>query len=90
MIHPPPYLCPKCTLEWTRDPLTARQLLLLRRIAAYISAHGYAPTLADMAGWLEAKSLATAHEYLSRLQAKGYLVREAGRARSIRLVEPIP
>ena len=90
MIHPPPYLCPKCTLEWTRDPLTARQLDLLRWIAQYIETAGYAPTLAIIADRLDARSLATAHEYLSRLQAKGYLVREAGRARSIRLVEPIP
>ena len=90
MTEPEEYLCPKCTLEWTRDPLTDSQLRLLRKVAAYIGSHGYAPTLADIAGWLEARSLATAHEYLSRLQAKGYLVREAGRARSIRLVEPIP
>lgn len=55
-------------------------------IAQYIQAHGYAPTLHEIAQSLGVSSLATVHEHLQSLIAKGVIKRKSGAARGIDII----
>ncbi len=63
-----------------------RQKQILNFLKQYIQTHGVAPTLKQIADALEVSSLATVHEHLSALEAKGFIKRKAGKVRSIVLV----
>lgn len=47
----------------------------LEYLRSYISEHGYAPTLKDIAQAIGVRSVSTAHFHLSRLASKGFLER---------------
>lgn len=64
-----------------------RQRQILEFIQQFVQAHGYAPTLKQIAEAMNLSSLATVHEHLTTLEAKGLLKRKPGRTRSIQLVE---
>lgn len=64
-----------------------RQRQILEFIQQFVQAHGYAPTLKQIADALGLSSLATVHEHLTTLEAKGLLKRKSGRARAIQLTE---
>lgn len=55
-------------------------------IREYIHRHGYAPSIRDIAGACY-MTPGNVHRYLDRLEARGRITRQAGVARSIRLVE---
>jgi repressor LexA len=58
-------------------------------LCVYIAAHGYAPSLREIAaGCFIGRSSVTHH--LDRLEVSGKLVRDPGQARSIRLIAEPP
>lgn len=69
-------------------PLTRRQKQILDYIQDYIAANGYAPSFEEIAGQFGFASLATVHEHLTNLEAKGYIRRAHNESRSIEVVPP--
>lgn len=68
-------------------PVTRRQLEVLQIIERSVELRGFPPTYAELTVelGLSPHSRQTIHEHLSRLAAKGMLVRHAGAARGITL-----
>ncbi|HUC94726.1 MAG TPA: transcriptional repressor LexA [Candidatus Saccharimonadales bacterium] len=64
-----------------------RQKQILGFIKQYIQSNGTAPTLKQIAESIGVSSLATVHEHLQALEAKGLITRKAGKMRSIDLAE---
>ena len=64
-----------------------RQYQILDFIRQYIQTNGSAPTLRAIADAIGVNSLATVHEHLQALEAKGLLKRKGGRSRSMELTE---
>ncbi|HTK03277.1 MAG TPA: transcriptional repressor LexA [Alphaproteobacteria bacterium] len=63
-----------------------RQHQILDFIKQFIQSNGSAPTLRQIAEAIGVSSLATVHEHLGALEAKGLLKRTTGKARSMELV----
>ncbi len=63
-----------------------RQRQILDFIREHIQATGSAPSLKQIAGALGVNSLATVHEHLQTLEAKGLIKRKHGKSRSIELI----
>lgn len=64
-----------------------RQRQILGFINQFIQLNGTAPTLRQIADAIGVSSLATVHEHLQSLEAKGLIKRKAGKIRSIELAE---
>ena len=64
-----------------------KQRQILGFIKQYIELNGSAPTLKQIAEAIGVSSLATVHEHLQSLEAKGLIKRRQGKVRSIELVE---
>lgn len=64
-----------------------RQSQILDFLKQYIQAHGSAPTLKEIAQALGLSSLATVHEHLTSLEAKGIITRKDGKSRSIEFTD---
>jgi repressor LexA len=64
-----------------------RQKQILGFIKQYIQSNGSAPTLKQIAESIGVSSLATVHEHLQALEAKGLITRKAGKMRSIDLAQ---
>jgi len=62
-----------------------RQKQILGFIKQYIQSNGAAPTLKQIAESIGVSSLATVHEHLQALEAKGLITRKSGKMRSIDL-----
>lgn len=54
-------------------------------ISKCIKRDGYAPSVRDIQAELGIKSTSTVHSYLGRLERAGYIVREQGKSRTIRI-----
>jgi repressor LexA len=67
--------------------LYKRQKQILGFIKQYIQSNGSAPALRQIAEAIGVSSLATVHEHLQALQAKGLITRKSGRTRAIELTE---
>ncbi len=61
-----------------------RQKDVLDYVKAFSSERGYAPTLEEIQGKFEFKSISTAHYHIKKLQEAGYLEKEVGRSRSLK------
>lgn len=66
--------------------LTRRQSNLLAYIEDFITGHGYGPSVRDICQGLQLSSPSTVHVHLKSLEEKGYIARESGKSRSIRLL----
>lgn len=64
-----------------------RQKQILGFIKQYIQSNGSAPTLKQIAEAIGVSSLATVHEHLQALEAKGLITRKSGKIRSIDLAQ---
>jgi len=64
-----------------------KQRQILGFIKQYIELNGSAPTLKQIAEAIGVSSLATVHEHLQSLEAKGLIKRRQGKVRSIELTE---
>lgn len=67
------------------ESLTKRQKEILEFIRTFIAENGYAPSFREIAYYFELSSVSTVAEYISILEEKGYLTKEAMEARSIQL-----
>jgi len=65
--------------------LTEKEQIILNYIKDTIVAKGYSPTVRDIRSALGIKSTATVFSYLERLENKGYIARESGKSRTIRI-----
>lgn len=64
-----------------------RQRQILDFIKQHIESNGSAPTLRQIADALSVNSLATVHEHLQTLEAKGLIKRQHGKTRAIELID---
>lgn len=69
------------------EPLTSRQSAVLTCLRTHIAAHGYAPTVAEIAAALGLASPFGVSKHLAALQRKGVITLAPGKARGIRLVD---
>lgn len=67
--------------------LTKRQKEVLDFITEFIEREGYSPSMEEIAGRFGISSLNAVFKHLAALEARGYLHRDANRARSIELVQ---
>ena len=68
--------------------LKPKEKLVLEYIESKLSETGYAPSVRDICQELNIKSTSTAQMYIEKLEAKGYLYKEQGKSRTLRLVRP--
>jgi len=67
------------------EPLTRRQKEILDYVRKFIDENGYAPSFREIAYYFEFSSVGTVAEYLSILEEKGYITKDAMEARAIQL-----
>ena len=67
--------------------LTKRQREILDFVDGFVRFRGYSPSFEEIAENFGFRSLATVHEHLCNLQAKGYIKKNYNESRSIELVE---
>ncbi len=65
--------------------LTKRQKQILDFIESFLDAYGFSPSFEEIAEFFQYRSLATVHEHLSNLEAKGYIRKNYNESRSIEL-----
>lgn len=58
---------------------------MLDYITKEINSNGYSPSVRDIRQALDIKSTATVHAYLTKLEEKGYIQKESGKSRTLRL-----
>lgn len=68
--------------------LTKRQREIYEYVRGFLSENGYAPSLEEIAEHFGLSSVATVHEHLGNLQAKGLLRRDPNRSRAVELTGP--
>lgn len=68
------------------EPLTPRQEKVLRFVRDFVRRHGYAPSVREVAAGMRIGTPKGAADHLKALARKGYLLREAGRSRALRVV----
>lgn len=64
-------------------PLTVKQKKALDYIRNFVVHRGYAPSLREIAEFLDTKNLSTAQYYIEELQLKGYLTKTINKTRGI-------
>lgn len=69
------------------ERLNAKEKAVYDYISDAIRRDGYPPTVRDIQSALHIKSTSTVHAYLARLEEKGYIRRDAGKSRSVRVDE---
>jgi repressor LexA len=69
-----------------KKPLTRKQREILDFVDEFATAHGYAPSFEEIAERFQYASLATVHEHLENLKAKGYIRKGYNSSRSIEVV----
>ena len=70
--------------------LNPREQKVYDYIAQTIRERGYAPSVRDIREALGYKSTSTVHMYLGRLEMLGYIVKDEGKSRAIRLSDSTP
>jgi len=65
--------------------LTERENEIYKYICETTEANGYAPSVRDIKAALGIKSTATVHSYLTKLEMKGYIHKEQGKSRTLRV-----
>ena len=69
-----------------KKPLTKKQREILDFVQDFAEDHGYAPSFEEIATRFGYTSLATVHEHLENLRAKGYIRKGYNESRSIEVV----
>ncbi len=65
--------------------LTDKEREMYQYIARVMEEKGYAPSVRDIQNALAIKSTATVHSYLNKLEEKGYIQKEQGKSRTLRV-----
>ena len=68
-----------------RQELTEREREIYDFILNNIRNEGYAPSVRDICTALNMKSTSTVHTYLARLEQKGFIQKDAGKSRTLRV-----
>lgn len=68
-----------------KKPATARQEEVLGAIEQHTAQHGYPPTLREIGLRVGIRSTNGVEEHLRALERKGWLTREAGKARALKV-----
>lgn len=68
-------------------PLNEKERKMLDYITESIKSEGYSPSVRDIRSALGIKSTATVHAYLERLEEKGYIQKQNGKSRTLRIEE---
>ena len=66
-------------------PLTPKEQLIFDYIKENLKKNGYSPSIRDISTALDIKSTSTVHTYLERLERKGYIHKENGKSRTLRI-----
>ena len=69
--------------------LNTREQRVYDYIAKTIRERGYAPSVRDIKEALDYKSTSTVHMYLGRLEMLGYIIKEDGKSRALRLCDDV-
>lgn len=69
--------------------LTERERAVLDYIVSMLRKNGYSPSIRDIKSALDFKSTSTVHTYLARLENKGYIQKEDGKSRTLRVEDAI-
>ena len=67
------------------EKLTPKEQLVYDYIVDTIRREGYSPSVRDIASAVDMKSTSTVHHYIGRLEAKGYIQKESGKSRTLRI-----
>lgn len=65
--------------------LTEKEKEIYQYICKIMEGNGYAPSVRDIQNALGIKSTATVHSYLNKLEDKGYIQKEKGKSRTLRI-----
>ena len=71
-------------------PLDPKEQLIFDYIKENIKKNGYSPSIRDIRTALNIKSTSTVHTYLERLERKGYIQKENGKSRTLRIEGLMP
>jgi repressor LexA len=66
--------------------LTKKQRQMLDYVESFVDTNGYSPSYEEIADHFGYSSLATVHEHLTNLEAKGYLRKNYNKSRSLEVV----
>lgn len=67
------------------ETLNDRERQILEYIAVTVNEKGYSPSVRDIKAALSIRSTSTVHTYLQRLEERGFLVKEEGKSRTLRM-----
>lgn len=67
--------------------LTEKQKNILKLIKKYIEKNGYSPTLRELCDLTKLKSTSSIYSHLNKLQEAGYIKKERGEARTLRVIK---
>ncbi len=65
--------------------LTEKEQAILDYIKENLTRNGYSPSIRDIRRDLDIKSTSTVHTYLEKLEKKGYIQKEGGKSRTLRV-----
>lgn len=68
------------------DALTPEQFRTISAIQKFTSKHHYSPTLRELQDLLDLSSTSVVDQRLSTLEQRGYITREKGKSRTIRVI----
>ena len=71
-------------------PLDPKEQVIFDYIKENIKKNGYSPSIRDIRTALNIKSTSTVHTYLERLERKGYIQKENGKSRTLRIEGLLP
>ena len=71
-------------------PLEPKEQLILDYIKDMIRKNGYSPSIRDICTALNIKSTSTVHTCLDKLEKKGYIQKENGKSRTLRVEGTVP
>lgn len=67
------------------QPLREKEKRVFEYIHESINRDGYSPSVRDIQNHLGIKSTSTVHAYLAKLEEKGYIKKEGGKSRTLRI-----
>ncbi len=73
-----------------QQQLTPKEQLIFDYIKENLKVNGYSPSIRDIRTALDIKSTSTVHTYLERLERKGYIHKENGKSRTLRVGDEDP
>lgn len=73
-----------------RETLNDREKQILDYIVKTVNEQGFSPSVRDIKAALGIRSTSTVHTYINRLEYRGYLVKEDGKSRTLRIGPAYP